>query len=109
VAAVGEGVTKWRAGDRVFGGGVVGAYAERIVVAEEGLLPMPPGMSFEEAAAIYLTLPTSYAALHQRGALRAGEWCLVLAAAGGVGMAAGASRCCLHCASAHRVWSFAAA
>ncbi|CAG8706782.1 10979_t:CDS:2, partial [Acaulospora morrowiae] len=46
------------------------------------------GMSYEEAAGLSVTCPTSYAALVTRANLKKDEWCLVHAAAGGVGIAA---------------------
>ncbi len=89
VVAATAGDTAFKIGDRVFGGGALGAYAEQVVVTADSLLKMPSAMSFEEACCISLTWPTSYAALFVRGNLRAGEVCVVLAAAGGVGLAAG--------------------
>jgi NADPH2:quinone reductase len=49
---------------------------------------MPDGLDFERASAFVLTYGTSYHALIDRAALRAGETVLVLGAAGGVGIAA---------------------
>jgi len=74
-------------GDRVFGY-CQGAYGERVVVKPAQVLPLPDNLSFDQGAGLYITYPTSYEALVGRGKLRAGEWLLVLAAAGGVGMAA---------------------
>ncbi|KAL0085942.1 NAD(P)-binding protein [Phycomyces blakesleeanus] len=76
----------FKAGDRVFGSGY--SFAEVISVPAKSVLAMPDHMSFEEAAGIYITYPTSYSALVLRGQLKAGETCLVHAAAGGVGIAA---------------------
>jgi len=88
VAAVGEGVTRFKVGDRVFGGVGFGGFAEQVVVKERALRPMPASMSFQEASGISTTYGTSYYALKQRAALRPGETLLVLGAAGGVGLAA---------------------
>ena len=88
VSQVGQHVTEYKVGDRVFGGGLTGAYAEQILVSPVQLFPIPQGMSFEEAPGIYGTYTTSYAALKVRAQLKAGETCLVHAAAGGVGIAA---------------------
>ena len=63
-------------------------YAEKIAVPVEGLYKIPNGWSFREAAGLYVTAPTSYAALVERANLKADETCLVLAAAGGVGIMA---------------------
>ncbi|KAI5859548.1 hypothetical protein GGS23DRAFT_312595 [Durotheca rogersii] len=74
-------------GSRVFGASQ-GAYATRVCVAEPELLAVPAGWSFADAAGLFVTAPTSYGALALRARLRAGEWVLVHAAAGGVGLAA---------------------
>ncbi|KAI7871248.1 hypothetical protein BDF14DRAFT_1210419 [Spinellus fusiger] len=79
-------VPQFAPGDRVFGSG--SAFAQMITASAADMLPMPDAMSFEEAAGIYITYPTSYAGLVLRGQLKAGEYCLVHAAAGGVGIAA---------------------
>ncbi len=88
VSAVGEGVKRVKVGDRVIAVGLVGAFAEKMVIAEAATLPIPAGMAFETAAGIAFTYGTSYYALKQQGRLAAGETLLVLGAAGGVGMAA---------------------
>jgi len=51
-------------------------------------IPIPRTLPFDTAAAFILTYGTSYHALKDRGALKAGETLLVLGAAGGVGLAA---------------------
>jgi len=88
VIAVGEKVTRFKPGDRVMGLTGYGAFAEEVVVAESNLLPVPPAMSDEEAAAFTMVYGTSYHALKQRAALKAGETLLVLGASGGVGLSA---------------------
>ncbi|KAF8757314.1 NAD-P-binding protein [Rhizoctonia solani] len=93
----------FKRGDRVFGSGQ-GAYAERVAAKWQNLHPIPNGFSFEQAAGLFVTWPTrcviigdssqhfssrlSYEALVGRAQLQPGEWCLVHAAAGGVGLAA---------------------
>jgi NADPH:quinone reductase len=52
------------------------------------MFEIPEGMEMEQAAGIYITFPTSYAALVIRAELRRGETVLVHAGAGGVGIAA---------------------
>ena len=52
VEAVGEGVTRWKAGDRVMGLVAGGGYAERVVVPADHALPVPDALSLEEAAAV---------------------------------------------------------
>lgn len=87
VLAVGEKVTRFKAGDRVMGLTGYGAFAEEVVVAEANLLPVPESMSDEEAAAFTMVYGTSYHALKQRANIRPGETLLVLGASGGVGLA----------------------
>jgi NADPH:quinone reductase len=88
VLQVGDGVTAFKAGDRVIAFSATGAFAEQIVVPVHALMPMPPGMDFDTAAAITLTYGTSHHGVVDRAALKAGETMLVLGAAGGVGLAA---------------------
>ncbi|KAI1774522.1 NAD(P)-binding protein [Hypoxylon cercidicola] len=78
---------KFPVGSRVFGASQ-GAYASRVCAAEHELLPVPAGWSFTDAAGLFVTAPTSYGALVLRAGVRAGDWVLVHAAAGGVGLAA---------------------
>jgi len=78
---------QYKPGDRVFGV-VQGAYAERIVAKPRQVLPLPDELSFDQGAGLSITYPTSYEAIVGRANVQAGEWLLVLAAAGGVGIAA---------------------
>ncbi|KAJ5109777.1 hypothetical protein N7532_002422 [Penicillium argentinense] len=78
---------KFKVGDRVFGA-TQGAYATHILAPEQALLPVPNGWSFEDAAGLFVTAPTSYGGLVQRAGVKSGDWVLVHAAAGGVGLAA---------------------
>ena len=52
VAAVGAGVKRWRVGDQVCALTPGGGYAEYVTVHETNALPMPPGFTFTEAAAL---------------------------------------------------------
>ena len=88
IKEVGEGVSDWRAGDRVMAFTTYGAFAEEVKVETSRLARIPAKMTFEEAAAFVLTYGTSDHALRDRAALAAGETLLVLGAAGGVGLAA---------------------
>ncbi|THC44691.1 NADPH:quinone oxidoreductase family protein [Massilia sp. Mn16-1_5] len=88
VRALGEGVKGFAVGDRVIGFTQTGAFAQQAIAPAAVLMPMPPGMDFEIAAAITLTYGTSHHAVVDRGQLKAGETMLVLGAAGGVGLAA---------------------
>jgi NADPH2:quinone reductase len=88
VSAVGDGVTDVRVGDKVIAFIAQGAFAQQAVAPAQAVMPMPPGMDFDTAAAITLTYGTSHHAVVDRAALKAGETMLVLGAAGGVGLAA---------------------
>ena len=88
IRAVGAGVTAFKPGDHVIAFTRQGAFAEQAVVPASMLMPMPPGMEFDIAAAITLTYGTSHHAVVDRAGLQAGETMLVLGAAGGVGLAA---------------------
>lgn len=87
VHTVGREVRPWRPGDRVIAYSR-SAVAERVAVAPEFLLPMPPSLDFVHASGLCLTYFTGYHALKQRAQLAAGETLLVLGAGGGVGSAA---------------------
>ncbi|KAF2677099.1 zinc-binding alcohol dehydrogenase-like protein [Lentithecium fluviatile CBS 122367] len=78
---------KFKEGDKVFGASQ-GGYATHIVSTEERLRPMPDGWSFMDAAGLFVTGPTSYAGLVVRAGIKKGDWVLIHAAAGGVGLAA---------------------
>jgi len=88
VCSVGEGVSHLKVGDKVIAFAGMGAYAQQIAVPAAAVMPMPPGMDFDTAAAITLTYGTSHHAVVDRAQLKAGETMLVLGAAGGVGLAA---------------------
>jgi len=88
VAEVGEGVKKFRKGDKVFaylalsrGGG----YAEYAIVAEEEAAAMPKELDFVKAAATPLTALTAWQCLFDVAKLDKGQTVLVHAGAGGVG------------------------
>ena len=88
VAAVGEGVTTCKPGDRVSAQIEFGAYAEKCVVREMNCHVMPDRMSFAEAAAMGLTYLTAHFGINERARYQPGEVVLVNGAAGGVGIAA---------------------
>lgn len=77
-------------GRRVIGGPPLprGGLAELAVLPESAAFDAPAGMPADEAAALLITYQTAYVGLHRRAGLRAGEWLLVHAGAGGVGSAA---------------------
>ncbi len=88
VLAVGEGVQRFKPGQRVMGLTGYGAFAEEILVPENQLIPVPDGMNDHTAAAFSMVHGTSYHALKQRANIQPGETLLVLGASGGVGLAA---------------------
>lgn len=88
VDAVGANVTHVKPGDRVAAIVWTGGYAESAVAEARRTFLIADGLSFEEAASMPVVYHTSYFALENRAALRAGEWLLVHAGASGVGMAA---------------------
>lgn len=88
VRALGDGVTNAKVGDKVIAFLGHGAFAQQVLVPANAIIPMPPDMDFDTAAAITLTYGTSHHAVVDRAQLKAGETMLVLGAAGGVGLAA---------------------
>jgi NADPH:quinone reductase-like Zn-dependent oxidoreductase len=88
VVAVGASVTRFKVGDEVFGClpvGSWGSYAEQVCASEEILALKPPGVSFDEAAAVPLAGLTALQALRDVGQLQAGQKVLINGASGGVG------------------------
>jgi tumor protein p53-inducible protein 3 len=88
VEAVGPQVTRWRAGDRVFGLLSGGGYARYAVMHEQMAMPMPVSWSFVQAAAVPEVFLTAYQALHWIAKLQPGETVLLHAGGSGVGTAA---------------------
>ena len=84
VAAVGAGVTAWKPGDRVMAIAAGEAQAELCLVHERMLLPVPDGLSLEEAAALPEAGVTSHDALFTVGGLRPGATVLVHAVGSGI-------------------------
>lgn len=69
-------------------GAAQGGYASKIACDEKRLRPVPAGWSSFDAAGLFITAPTSYAGLVTRAGVKTGDFVLVHAAAGGVGLAA---------------------
>lgn len=88
VAAVGDGVTRYAAGDKVIINCTGGAFAEKCVAEVNTTAPLPDDLSFEQGAGFSVTYGTSAHALRQSANLQPGETVLVLGAAGGVGITA---------------------
>lgn len=88
VEAVGEDVTQWAVGDKVcalLGGG---GYTEYAVVDARHALPVPEGLSFEQAAALPETAFTVFTNVFEGGALKEGETLLIHGATSGIGVMA---------------------
>ena len=103
VIAVGDGVTRWRVGDRVaptffqgwqggpfhagvqptaLGGALDGVLAERVTLSEQGLVRIPDHLSFEEAACLPCAGLTAWSALFDAGQGRPGQTVLLLGTGG---------------------------
>lgn len=104
VSAIGPGVTRFKVGDKVIpiffpnwvqgrptgnatevslGGAVDGVLSEYVTLSEQSMVPMPAGLSFEEAATLPCAAVTAFNALFTRGRLQAGDTVL-LEGTGGV-------------------------
>ncbi|MEY8750669.1 NADP-dependent oxidoreductase [Alkalicoccobacillus gibsonii] len=89
ITEVGEQVTKWKVGDKVFARPETtrfGTYAEYTAVDEHLLASIPDSISYEEAAAVPLAGLTAWQALFTHGSLSEGQTVLIHAGAGGVGI-----------------------
>lgn len=97
VQAVGEKVTDYAVGQRVFGR-TRGCHAELVLIDQEHLMPLPDELSFVEGAAIPVGWQTAWHALHTVAEVRRGQRVLIEAVASSVGSAA------LQIAKAHDCW-----
>lgn len=88
VEAIGDSVTGLAIGDRVLALPGINGFASHVIAAAPRVVKIPDTMPYDQAACFVLTYGTSYHALKDRAAIKAGETLLVLGAAGGVGAAA---------------------
>jgi NADPH2:quinone reductase len=87
VEEIGPGVTGLKPGDRVaYAGGPIGAYAEERVVPADRLVPIPDGITDQQAAAMMLKGMTAWYLVRRTHQVKSGETILIHAAAGGVGL-----------------------
>lgn len=87
VEAVGSEVSEFSVGDRVaYAGYMGGNYAQYTVVPAEKLIPIPPRLTFEAAAATLLQGMTAHCLAYSVYPIKAGDRVLIQAAAGGVGL-----------------------
>ncbi|XP_077189444.1 quinone oxidoreductase isoform X2 [Paroedura picta] len=88
IEAVGEDVTAFKNGDRVFTLGTIsGGYAEYTVASVDTVFPLSDQLDFKQGAALGIPYFTAFHALFQKGNAKAGETLLVHGASGGVGIA----------------------
>jgi NADPH:quinone reductase-like Zn-dependent oxidoreductase len=88
VEALGEGVSRFRTGDRVFAMRNAfsgGAHGELAIVPESSAAPIPEGVSTKDAGVVPLSALTAWQALHELGGLAPGQRVLINGASGGVG------------------------
>ena len=88
VVALGEGVKRWKVGDKVCALVPGGGYAEYCVTHESTALPVIPQLTMVEAAAIPETFFTVWHNVFERGALKAGETMLCHGGSSGIGTTA---------------------
>ena len=89
IAELGSDVRGLQVGDRVMSltSSGYGAFAEEAVARAAEVVPIPDGLNYAAATALYTAYGTAYHGLVQRGGLKAGETLVVLGASGGVGLA----------------------
>ncbi|CAN7252664.1 NAD(P)H-quinone oxidoreductase [Bosea sp. LjRoot237] len=88
IVALGEGVSRYEVGDQICALVAGGGYAQYAVVHEDNALPIPAGLSLEEAGAIPETYFTVWTNVFQRGSLKKGESFLVHGGTSGIGTTA---------------------
>jgi NADPH:quinone reductase len=88
VARCGDGVTRYKPGDRAMAIIPYGGFAEQAVADEAETFAIPEAMPFDDAGAFPIAYISSHVAIRWQGRLEAGETMLVLGAAGGVGLTA---------------------
>jgi NADPH2:quinone reductase len=88
VAALGEGVTRLRLGDRVTALLPGGGYAEYSIANESNVMLLPPGLSMVEAAALPESFLAVWLNLFERGQFKSGESVLIHGGASGIGTTA---------------------
>ncbi|WP_340108113.1 NAD(P)H-quinone oxidoreductase [Pikeienuella sp. HZG-20] len=88
IVAIGAGVTRWRVGQQVCALLAGGGYAEYAVTHQDHALPVPAGLSMEEAAALPETFFTVWTNVFDRGRLSGGETFLVHGGSSGIGTTA---------------------
>ncbi len=85
VEAVGSNVHRLKVGDKVFGGKHGGTYAEYVALKEANTSVVPSNVSMKEAAALVVSLVTSYSFLIEYGQVKVGQKVFIQGMAGGTG------------------------
>lgn len=89
ISALGEGVSGWNVGDRVYlAGSLTGTYAEQALCDPAQVYRLPDRLTFAQGAALGVPYATAHFALFHRGLAKPGETVLIHGATGGVGLAA---------------------
>lgn len=88
ISALGEGVTTWQVGDRVCALLAGGGYAEKVAAPQEQVLPVPRGLTMNQAAGLPETFFTVWTNVFQRGRLTSGESILIHGGTSGIGTTA---------------------
>ncbi len=88
IAALGPGAERYKIGDAVCALVNGGGYAQFVTAPEATTLPIPGGLSMEEAASLPETVFTVWNNIFERGNLKPGEWLLVHGGGGGIGTTA---------------------
>ena len=89
VSAVGANTKRFKVGDKVFGATNAfkgGAFAEQVALAENQLAPLPPLLTFEQAAALPITGLAALLALRGLGKTKAGDEVLIYGSSGAAGL-----------------------
>jgi len=87
VIGIGKGVNSLKEGDRVLAMTGFGGYSEKVCLDARRVIPIPPSVSFDQAAAIPVTYGTAFHMLVHLGRIAEGDTVLIHHAAGGVGTA----------------------
>jgi putative PIG3 family NAD(P)H quinone oxidoreductase len=85
IVAIGDGVTRWKAGNRACALVNGGGYAQYCIALEPVTMPIPAGFDLKLAAALPEALFTAWLNVFMLGRLKAGEWFLVHGGSSGVG------------------------
>jgi len=89
IREVGEGVSEFKAGDRVMVHSIAsGSFSQDLIMDTSLVFPIPDVMDFNTAAGFFITYGTSHHSLKDRAQIQPGETLVVLGAAGGVGLTA---------------------